>query len=172
MAYITIRCIINPELGPALTKAERDIPLSELMTKFATTLLPPLALILAVRARDAVARIGLVSLQEALVSTWLIWWRYSVMVSSRSMTRCLSRSISSSRIAASALSSSTKSALEADVLRDSSAMRRLTSSRAVIFGSPTVHFVLIRAGVDRLGAVLQVRNVAWRHDNLPHELGV
>jgi tripartite ATP-independent transporter DctM subunit len=48
MAYITIRCIINPELGPALTKAERDIPVSELMVKFATTLLPPLALILAV----------------------------------------------------------------------------------------------------------------------------
>ncbi len=48
MAYITIRCMIQPELGPALTKEERDISVSDLMVKFATTLLPPLALILAV----------------------------------------------------------------------------------------------------------------------------
>lgn len=48
MIYITVRCLLNPKLGPALPKSERNIPLSRLMVKFATTLVPPLALILAV----------------------------------------------------------------------------------------------------------------------------
>lgn len=48
MAYITIRCMIQPELGPALPASERNIPLGQLMKRFATTLFPPLALILSV----------------------------------------------------------------------------------------------------------------------------
>ena len=48
MVYITIRCVLNPALGPALPAEERRIPLSRLMIKFLTTLVPPMALILAV----------------------------------------------------------------------------------------------------------------------------
>lgn len=48
MGYILFRCSINPALGPPLPKAERNIPLSQLMIKFLTTLVPPMALILAV----------------------------------------------------------------------------------------------------------------------------
>lgn len=48
MAYIAIRCILQPELGPALPASERNIPPGQLIRRFATTLFPPLALILAV----------------------------------------------------------------------------------------------------------------------------
>ena len=39
---------LEPELGPALPRTERNVPLRQMMIRFATTLLPPLGLILAV----------------------------------------------------------------------------------------------------------------------------
>jgi tripartite ATP-independent transporter DctM subunit len=48
MVYIVVRCTLNPALGPALPKSERDLPISRLMLKLATTLVPPMVLILAV----------------------------------------------------------------------------------------------------------------------------
>jgi len=47
-AYILIRCWINPELGPPLAEEERRVPLKQKMVMLATSIAPPIFLILAV----------------------------------------------------------------------------------------------------------------------------
>ncbi|MDI6790325.1 MAG: TRAP transporter large permease subunit [Thermodesulfobacteriota bacterium] len=48
IAYIAVRCYLKPELGPALPKAQRTMTTAQLLAKLATSLVPPLVLILAV----------------------------------------------------------------------------------------------------------------------------
>lgn len=48
IAYIAIRCHLNPELGPALPKEQRTMTTVQLIKKLSVSLVPPLVLILAV----------------------------------------------------------------------------------------------------------------------------
>lgn len=49
MAYIGLRCLFQPHLGPAMPREERDaVPLSQKFYLFATGLVPPLVLIISV----------------------------------------------------------------------------------------------------------------------------
>jgi TRAP-type mannitol/chloroaromatic compound transport system permease large subunit len=48
MAYVIIRCIINPSLAPQLPKSERDVPLAAVAYELATSFAPLALLILAV----------------------------------------------------------------------------------------------------------------------------
>jgi tripartite ATP-independent transporter DctM subunit len=48
MAYVVIRCIINPSLAPQLPKSERDVPFATIAYELATSFMPLALLILAV----------------------------------------------------------------------------------------------------------------------------
>jgi tripartite ATP-independent transporter DctM subunit len=48
IAYILVRCALNPEDGPAMAREERTVPLAQKMSLLFTSLLPPVVLILAV----------------------------------------------------------------------------------------------------------------------------
>jgi tripartite ATP-independent transporter DctM subunit len=47
IAYVTLRCALNPELGPPLPLAERSMPLGQKISMVLTSLVPPIFLILA-----------------------------------------------------------------------------------------------------------------------------
>ncbi|MBN1365521.1 MAG: TRAP transporter large permease subunit [Syntrophaceae bacterium] len=47
-AYVVIRCWLNPELGPPLPKEERGVPMRQKVVMLATSIAPPIFLILAV----------------------------------------------------------------------------------------------------------------------------
>jgi len=48
ITYILIRCLLNPSLGPPLTKEELNVPLKKKLMMLATTLLPPIFIIMSV----------------------------------------------------------------------------------------------------------------------------
>jgi tripartite ATP-independent transporter DctM subunit len=48
LIYIIVACNIKPEWGPVLPKEERNVPIGRLLTMLATSLVPPMFLILAV----------------------------------------------------------------------------------------------------------------------------
>jgi len=48
IAYILIRCMMNPELGPPLSKEERSVPLGTKIFMLITTILPPILIVLSV----------------------------------------------------------------------------------------------------------------------------
>jgi tripartite ATP-independent transporter DctM subunit len=48
MLYIAIRCALQPEMGPVMPKEERDVPVKQKLFLLATSLMPPVLLILAV----------------------------------------------------------------------------------------------------------------------------
>ena len=48
LIYIIVACNIKPEWGPVLPKEERSVPIGRLLTMLATSLVPPMFLILAV----------------------------------------------------------------------------------------------------------------------------
>lgn len=48
LVYVLFRCIVNPELGPPLDKAEMNVPMKKKVMMLITTFLPPVLIVLSV----------------------------------------------------------------------------------------------------------------------------